>query len=64
MRKLLISAALVGSLACGSAAFAANAPKTAPASKEKTASCEASWKAQKTHNEKHSAFIKACVAKG
>jgi len=64
MRKLLISAALVGSLAAGSAAFAATAPKAAPAAKAKTAACESAWKTQKTHNEKHSVFIKACVAKG
>ena len=73
MRKLIAPAALVLSLAVGSAAFAAPAAKPVAAkpaasakmdAKAKTAACEQSWKAQKTHTGKEADFVKACVVKG
>lgn len=75
MRSLIAPAAMILSLAVGSAAFAATpapAAKTMakPAAmakadpKAKTAACEQSWKAQKTHTGKEADFVKACVAKG
>lgn len=73
MHNLLAPAALVMSLALGSAALAAPATpaahaaapaKTTTATHAKQQSCEASWKAQKTHNSTHEAYMKSCVAKG
>lgn len=72
MRNLIAPAALILSLAAGSAAFAATpAPAAAKptatakmdASAKRTA-CEQSWKSQKTHTGTEAAFVKACVAKG
>lgn len=76
MRNLIAPAALVLSLALGSAAFAATpAPAAKPAAVKpaatakmdanaKRAACETSWKTQKTHTGTEAAFVKACVAKG
>ena len=73
MRNLIAPAALILSLAAGSAAFAATpAPAAAvkpaatakmDASAKRTA-CEQSWKSQKTPPGTEAAFVKACVAKG
>lgn len=62
MRKLLVPAALVISMAAGSAAFAATAPKPAKpaASSTKTADCMKQWQAQKTHTQTRKAFLAAC----
>ncbi len=74
MRNLIAPAALVLSLALGSAAFAATpAPAAKPAAMKpaatstanaKRTACENSWKSQKTHTGTEAAFVKACVAKG
>ncbi|HEY9234726.1 MULTISPECIES: hypothetical protein [Phenylobacterium] len=73
MRNLVAPAALVLSLALGSAALAAtpaSAPaKPAPATTKasmatKRAACEKSWASQKSHTGDKAAFVKACVAKG
>lgn len=74
MRNLIAPAALILSLAAGSAAFAA-APAVKPAAVKpaatakmdasaKRTACEQSWKSQKTHTGTEAAFVKACVAKG
>ncbi len=70
MTKLLAPAALILSLAVGSAAFAATAPaapapaQKAPSAHAKKAACEKAWKAQKTRTGSEKEFVKACVAKG
>jgi hypothetical protein len=74
MRNLIVPAALMASLALGSAAFAATpAAATKPAAAAhmsktdkhaKTAACEQSWKDQKTHSGSEKDFVKSCVAKG
>lgn len=66
MHKLFAPAALVLSLAVGSAAFAATAPAApaAPTAHAKKAACEKAWKAQKTHTGTEKDFLKARVAKG
>ncbi len=75
MRNLIAPAALIVSLALGSAAFAATPPaSTAPAkpaatamktdAHAKRAACEKAWKAEKSHTGTEQAFVKACVAKG
>ena len=76
MRNLIAPAALVLSLALGSAAFAAApAPAAKPAAMKPVATakvdtsalrtaCENAWKTQKTHTGTEAAFVKACVAKG
>jgi hypothetical protein len=64
MRKLLISSALILSLAGGATAFAgttAAATKSAPtAAASKAASCAKQWKAEKTHSQTRKAFMAAC----
>ena len=64
MRKILISSAIVLSLASGGAAFAATkaaAPKPAtPAASSKAAECAKQWKAEKTHTQTRKAFMAAC----
>ena len=61
MHKLLISSALVLSLAGGATAFAATAPKPAPATAtSKAAACAKQWKAEKTHSQTRKAFMAAC----
>jgi hypothetical protein len=76
MRSLIAPAALVFSLAVGSAAFAATpAPAASAPAKPamattkhstatKKAECEKAWKSQKSHTGTEAAFVKACVAKG
>ena len=66
MRKILISSALVLSLAGGGAAFAATKPaaKPAPAASAadtKSADCAKQWKAEKKHSQTHKAFMAACT---
>lgn len=65
MRKLLIPAALIVSLAGGSAALAATKPAPAPAAAmsaapSKAADCAKQWKAQKKHTQTRKAFLTAC----
>ncbi len=64
MRNILLPAALVLSLAAGSAAFAAPAtPAAAPsaaAAKAKAADCAKQWTAQKKHTQTRKAFLAAC----
>ena len=71
MRNFIAPAALVLSLALGSAAFAATpAPAAKPAAMAKadthakTTACEQAWKSQKSHTGTERAFVKSCVAKG
>jgi hypothetical protein len=70
MRKILISSAIVLSLASGGAALAATKPAAAkpatPAASTKVASSKASecakqWKAEKTHTQTRKAFMAACT---
>lgn len=61
MRKLLVSAALVASMATGATAFAATTPKPVKAAASSTkASCMKQWAAQKKHTETKKAFLAAC----
>lgn len=65
MRKLLIPAALIVSLAGGSAALAATKPAPAPMAAAAPASskandCAKQWKAQKKHTQTRKAFLAAC----
>lgn len=63
MRKFFVPAALVVSMAVGSSAFAATAPKpakAAAATSSKAADCMKQWKAQKTHSGDKKAFLAAC----
>lgn len=62
MRKLLVPAVLVVSMAAGSAAFAATTPKPAKpaATATKSADCMKQWSAQKTHTQTKKAFLAAC----
>jgi hypothetical protein len=66
MRKFLIPAALIVSLAGGSAALAATKPAPAPAAATKAAAspkaadCAKQWKAQKKHTQTRKAFLAAC----
>lgn len=63
MRKLLVPAALVVSMAAGSAAFAATTPKPAKPAATATATrsaCMKQWSAQKTHTQTKKAFLAAC----
>jgi len=67
MRKVLLSSAIILSLASGAAAFAATKPMAAkpaaaaPADKAKTADCEKQWKAEKKHSQTRKAFMAACT---
>jgi len=66
MRKILISSALILSLAGGATAMAATKPaaKPAPAASatdSKTADCNKQWKAEKKHTQTHKAFMAACA---
>ena len=76
MRKILISSALILSLAGGASAMAATkpattkapapaaatkAPATAAATDTKTADCAKQWKAEKKHTQTHKAFMAACT---
>ena len=66
MRKILISSALILSLAGGASAIAATKPaaKPAPAASataDKTADCNKQWKAEKKHTQTHKAFMAACT---
>jgi hypothetical protein len=69
MRKILISSALILSLAGGASAMAATKPaaKAAPAAPaatattSKTADCNKQWKAEKKHTQTHKAFMAACT---
>ena len=67
MRKVLLSSAIILSLASGTAAFAATKPMAAkpaaaaPADKAKTADCEKQWKAEKKHTQTRKAFMAACT---
>lgn len=70
MRKILLSSALILSLAGGSAAFAADKPAAKPAkatkmaaSDPKAADCLKQWKAEKKHTQTRKAFMEACAAK-
>jgi hypothetical protein len=67
MRKLFIPAALVLSLAAGSAAMAATASTAKPAkttasapATSKSGECVKQWKAQKKHDQTRKAFLAAC----
>ena len=66
MRKFLLPAALVVSLATGSAALAAqpsggmSSTQPAAASKAKASECAKQWKAQKKHSQTRKAFLAAC----
>ena len=64
MRKILISSAIVLSLATGGAAFAATKASKAAASAApidpKAADCAKQWKAEKKHSQKHKEFMAAC----
>lgn len=64
MRKYFVPAVLVVSMAVGSSAFAASAPKHAKvattAASAKAADCMKQWKAQKTHTGDKKAFLAAC----
>lgn len=66
MRNLLIPAALIVSLAGGSAALAATKPAPAPAAattsmaSSKANDCAKQWKAQKKHTQTRKAFLAAC----
>lgn len=66
MRKILISSALILSLAGGATAYAgtkaAAAPKpAATAASSKAAGCAKQWKAEKTHSQTRKAFMAACA---
>ena len=67
MRKLLISSALILSLAGGAQALAATkpAPKPQPAAASatnaKAADCAKQWKAEKKHTQTRKAFMAACA---
>ena len=65
MRKILISSAIVLSLAGGGAAFAATkaapAKPAATAASSKAAECAKQWKAEKTHTQTRKAFMAACT---
>ena len=67
MRTVLLSSALILSLATGSAALATTKPATAkpaaasPADKAKSADCEKQWKAEKKHSQTRKAFMAACT---
>jgi hypothetical protein len=68
MRKILISSALVLSLAgAGSALAAAKpaakpaAPAAASAQSGKAADCAKQWKAEKKHTQTRKAFMEACA---
>lgn len=66
MRKILISSALILSLAGGATAMAATktATKTAPAAtatQSKSAACVKQWKAEKKHTQTRKAFMAACT---
>jgi len=65
MHKILLSTALVLSLAGGATAMAktktASADKTAPsATASKSAECARQWKAEKTHTQTRKVFLAAC----
>ena len=64
MRKILISSAIVLSLAGGGGAFAATKPApakpAATAASSKAAECAKQWKAEKTHAQTRKAFMAAC----
>jgi len=59
MRKLLLPAALIASMALGAAGVAATAQAKA-AKSPKRADCVKQWKAEKTHTETRKAFLAAC----
>jgi hypothetical protein len=62
---LLTIAALAVAGTAGAATPPAKAtPKPVSAATAKRNSCQAEWKAQKTHTGSHKAFMKACIAKG
>jgi hypothetical protein len=65
MRRILISSALILSLAGGASALAATKPavaKTAPvATSSKSADCAKQWKAEKKHTQTRKAFLAACA---
>ena len=64
MRNILISSALILSLAGGASAVAATKPapaKTTPATSSKTADCNKQWKAEKKHSQTKKAFMAACT---
>jgi uncharacterized protein YceK len=66
MRKILISSALILSLAGGASAMAATKPATKPApaataTTSKSAECAKQWKAEKKHTQTHKAFMAACT---
>jgi len=70
MRTLIAPAAVILSLALGTAAFAATTTPAKPSahaqnpSHAKRTACEAAWKAEKSHTGTEKAFVKACMAKG
>ena len=67
MRKILISSALILSLAGGAQALAAAKPAatkaaaTAAATDPKAADCAKQWKAEKKHTQTRKAFMAACT---
>jgi hypothetical protein len=66
MRKILISSALILSLAGGAQAMAATkpAPKAKPAAAAtdpKAADCAKQWSAEKKHSQTRKAFMAACT---
>ncbi|MEW5685420.1 MAG: hypothetical protein AB1942_10910 [Pseudomonadota bacterium] len=67
MRKILISSAILLSLASGAGAMAATKPAAKPAqtaasaTSDKTKACAAQWKAEKTHSQTRKAFMAACT---
>lgn len=66
MRKILISSAILLSLASGAGAMAATKPAAKPASAatasaDKSKACAAQWKAEKTHSQTRKAFMAACT---
>ncbi len=67
MRKILISSAILLSLAGGASAMAATKPAAKPAqsaasaTSDKAKACAAQWKAEKTHTQTRKAFMAACT---
>lgn len=61
---LLTIAALAVAGSAGAATTPSAKAKPVSAATAKRNSCQAEWKAQKTHTGSHKAFMKACIAKG
>jgi hypothetical protein len=67
MRKVLLSSAIILSLASGPlrspppSRWPAKPAAAAPADKAKSADCEKQWKAEKKHSQTRKAFMAACT---